>query len=347
MNLIQINNILSILCQVYGMVFAASFQLFNKFEIQGLIRTTTMIRTKRIDGRFVFWRPANFLRRTALTKLLDICTNLILITAGSILCAVTVNGILIPFDFQSGGFIGLVLIIHHFIPDLDMALWYFLLNIPVFILGWRYVGKRFFLYSCAGMAIFSIAVRWIHFSIPIQEKMLAAILAGIISGAGAGLILRSFGSAGGMDILSIILLKRYAIRLGTSVLTLNIIILGFCAYFFSIDSALYTLAFLYVSTKVLNVVVYGFSQRKAVYIISKRWKRIQKEILDTIHRGVTILEARGGYSGEEAKMLFSVITFQELPRIKKILYDIDPKAFIVVNDTLEVMGNRIGNQPHW
>ena len=306
-----------------------------------------MMYTKRIDGRYAYWWPANIFRRTTMIKFLEICTNLMLIAAGSILCAVTVNGILIPFDFQSGGFVGLALIIHHFFPDLNLALLYFLLNIPVFILGWRYVGKRFFLYSCVGMVIFSIAVRWIHFPIPMQEKMLASILAGIISGAGAGLILRSFGSAGGMDILSIILLKRYAVRLGTSVLTLNIIILGFCAYFFSIDSALYTLAFLYVSTKVLNVVVYGFSQRKAVYIISKQWQRIQKEIMDTVHRGVTILDARGGFSGQEVKMLFSVITFQELPRIKKILYDIDPNAFLVVNDTLEVMGNRIGNQPHW
>lgn len=306
-----------------------------------------MLHVKRIDGRCTERRPANMLRRSTITKLLEIFTNLALISSGSILCAVTVNGILIPFDFQSGGFVGLALIIHHFFPDLNLAVLYFLLNIPVFILGWRYVGKRFFLYSCAGMVIFSIAVRWIHFPIPMQEKMLAAILAGIISGAGAGLILRSFGSAGGMDILSIILLKRYAVRLGTSVLTLNIIILGFCAYFFSIDSALYTLAFLYVSTKVLNIVVYGFSQRKAVYIISKQWECIQKEILDTIHRGVTILEARGGFTGQETKMLFSVVTFQELPRIKKILYDIDPKAFLVVNDTLEVMGNRIGNQPHW
>ncbi|MCG6910907.1 MAG: YitT family protein [Deltaproteobacteria bacterium] len=306
-----------------------------------------MIQKQEIGRAYAFRRLSGIFRHVAMAKLLEICSNLMLITVGSILCAATVNGILIPFGFQSGGFVGVVLIVHHFFSGLNVAGLYFLLNIPVFLLGWRYVGKRFFLYSCAGMVIFSAAVRWIYFPIPMQEKMLAAILAGIISGAGSGLILRSLGSAGGMDILSIILLKRYSVRLGSSVLTLNIVILGFCAYFFSVDSALYTLGFLYVSTKVLNIVVYGFSQRKAVYIVSSKWQRIQEEILNTIQRGVTILEARGGFTGQEIKMLFSVVTFQELPRIKKILYAIDPQAFLVVNDTLEVMGNRIGNQPHW
>lgn len=138
------------------------------------------------------------------------------------------------------------------------------------------------LYSVAGMTIFSLAVAWMHPTIPVHDKMLAAIFAGIVSGAGGGVILKSLGSAGGMDILSIILLKRFSIRLGTSILVLNGLILTFAAYVFSLQDALYTLIFLFVSTQVLNVVVYGLSQ-----------------------------------------------------------------AFVVVSDTLEVMGNGIGNQPHW
>jgi uncharacterized membrane-anchored protein YitT (DUF2179 family) len=307
-----------------------------------------MIRSKTMDKRTrLFSLSFGHIKRQTLVRVREVVLNIMLIALGSLLCSVTVNGILIPFEFQSGGFVGLALIFHHLFPAYDIAVLYFILNIPVFILGWQYVGRRFFLYSCAGMVIFSLAVQWVHIPIPVHEKLLAAILAGIISGAGAGLILRSFGSAGGMDILSIILLKRFSIRLGTSVLALNSLILGFCAYFFSIDNALYTLGFLYVSTKVLNVVVYGFSQRKAVYIISNQWKFIQKEILDKVHRGVTILGGRGGYTGREVNMLFSVVTYPELPRIKKLVYDIDPGAFLVVNDTLEVMGNRIGNQPHW
>ena len=285
--------------------------------------------------------------RGAFESIGQILWNILLVSIGSAICAVAVNGILIPHGFLSGGFVGMTLIIHYLAPMLPVSLLYFVLNIPVYCLGWMYIGKRFFLYSVAGMIIFSLAVAWIHVSIPIKDKMLAAIFGGIISGAGGGVILRSLGSAGGMDILSIILLKRFSIRLGSSILVLNTMILAFAAYVFSLEDALYTLIFLFVSTQVLNVVVYGLSQRKVVYIISPRWETIYREIINKVQRGVTILKGRGGYTGQEIQMLFTVISHQELPRLKNLINDIDNEAFVVVSDSLETMGKSIGNQPHW
>jgi uncharacterized membrane-anchored protein YitT (DUF2179 family) len=150
-----------------------------------------------------------------------------------------------------------------------------------------------------------------------------------------------------MDILSIILFKRFSIRLGTSILVLNVLILSFAAYVFSMEEALYTLVFLFVSTQVLNMVIYGLSQRKAVHIISPEWEKIQRSIMETIHRGVTLIDGRGGYTGQDIQVVFTVISHQELPRLKKLIQDIDSQAFVVVSDTLEVMGRSIGNQPHW
>jgi uncharacterized membrane-anchored protein YitT (DUF2179 family) len=273
--------------------------------------------------------------------------NLFLITSGSLICALAINGILIPHGFLSGGFVGTTLIIHYLIPSLPVAGLYFVLNIPVYFLSWKYIGRRFFLYSVIGMVVFSLAMFWKPFIIPIHDKILAAIFAGILSGAGGGIILKSFGSAGGMDILSIILFKRFSIRLGTSILVLNSLILSFAAYVFSIEEALYTLIFLFVSTQVLNVVMYGLSQRKAVYVISPHWESIYRGIMEKIQRGVTIIGGRGGYTGQDIQMVFTVISHQELPRLKKLINDIDPRAFVVVSDTLEVMGHKIGNQPHW
>lgn len=277
----------------------------------------------------------------------SILWNLFLITSGSLICALAINGILVPHGFLSGGFVGMALIVHYLVPVLPVSLLYFVLNIPVYCLGWMYIGKRFFLYSAAGMIIFSLAVAWIHFPLPVHDKMLAAIFAGIISGAGGGIILRSLGSAGGMDILSIILFKRFSIRLGSSILALNGLILAFTAYVFSLEDALYSLIFIFVATQMINLVVFGFSQRKVVYIVSPRWEAIYREIMDKIHRGVTILNGRGGYTGQEIQMLFTVISHQELPRLKKLINDLDSQAFVVVGDTLETMGNGIGNQPHW
>lgn len=298
---------------------------------------------KPIAGKFVFHLP----NRGTLQFAGQVLWNLFLIASGSVICATAVNGILIPHGFLSGGFVGMTLIIHYLIPILPISVVYFVLNIPVYCLGWMYIGKRFFLYSVAGMTIFSLAMTWMQLTIPVQDKILAAILAGLISGAGGGLILRSLGSAGGMDILSIILLKRFSIRLGYSILALNGLILTFAAYFFSVEDALYTLIFLFVSTQVLNVVVYGLSQRKAVYIISQHWESIYRQIMDKVHRGVTIIGGRGGYTNREIQMLFTVISHQELPRLKKLINDIDNQAFVVVSDTLETMGKGIGNQPHW
>jgi uncharacterized membrane-anchored protein YitT (DUF2179 family) len=184
-------------------------------------------------------------------------------------------------------------------------------------------------------------------TIPVQDKLLAAILAGIILGTGSGIILKSLGSAGGTDILSVILLQRFSIRLGTTRLAFNTMVLTAAALLFSIENALYTLVYLYVSAQILNLVVTGLSQRKAIFIISPRWQEISRGILDEIHRGVTILRGQGGYSQQEQQILYTVVTFREMAALKQIVRHHDPAAFVVVTDTTEVMGHRIGNQPHW
>jgi uncharacterized membrane-anchored protein YitT (DUF2179 family) len=273
--------------------------------------------------------------------------NLFLITLGSALCTVAVNGILIPHKFFGAGFTGVALIIHYMFPSLSVAVIYFILNVPVFALGWMYVGRRFFLYSIAGMFIFSGTLVLIHVQLPVHDKMLSALFAGIIVGAGSGIILRSLGSAGGLDILSVIFLKRFSIRLGTTILAVNSVLLGAGAILFSLEDALYTLIYIFVCSYMVNLVVTGLSQRKAVYIISPRWEEISQEIMDKIQRGVTIIKGQGGYTGRDEQILYTIITFRELPQLKQLICSVDPDAFVVVTDTLEVVGNRIGNQPHW
>jgi len=273
--------------------------------------------------------------------------NLGLISVGSVLCAVAINGILIPHKFVSGGFTGLALTIHYLLPALPVAWLYFILNVPLFALGWKYVGRRFFIYSIAGMIIFSCALKWVNASLPVQDQVLSALLAGIISGAGAGVILRSVGSAGGLDILSVIVFQRFSVRLGTTNLAFNSLVLAAAAMLFSLERALYTLVYIYVTSYILNLVVTGLSQRKAVFIISPRWQEISQEIFEKLNRGLTVIKGQGGYSGQQEQILYTVITFRELPRLKGIIRRLDPNAFVVVTETLEVMGQRIGNQPHW
>ena len=277
----------------------------------------------------------------------EILWHLGLIGLGSGLCAVAINGILIPHRFVSGGLVGLSLVIHYLFPTLQVGLLYLILNIPLFVMGWMYVGRRFFVYSIAALLIFTGAVTWVKVAVPVHEMLPSAILAGIITGAGTGIILRSWGSAGGLGILSIILLKRFSIRLGSTILAFNAAILVLTAALFTVDKAIYTLIYLYVSSSMVNLVVTGLSQRKAVHIVSPKWEEISQKIMEELKRGVTIIGGRGGYTGKEEQILYTVLTFREVPQLKQLIHRIDQDAFVVVSDTLEVMGQRIGNQPHW
>lgn len=266
---------------------------------------------------------------------------------GSLICCTAVNGILIPQKFFGAGFTGLALLIYYLFDAIPVSALYLLLNIPVFALGWIYVGRRFFLYSIAGMVFFTAALQWTHVVIPVHDKILSSILAGIIMGLGSGIILRSLGSAGGLDILSVILLKRFSVRLGSTILAFNSTVLILGAFLISLEGALYTLIYVYVNSFIVDFVVTGLSQRRTVLIISREWERISREIMERIDRGVTHVHGRGGFTGEEIQLLYTVITFREVPRLKQIAKGIDPNVFLVVSDTLEVVGTRIGNQPHW
>ncbi len=277
----------------------------------------------------------------------SILRNLGLISIGSVICAVAINGILVPKAFVSGGVTGLALVIHYLAPGISLGALYLLLNIPLFALGWKYVGRRFFLYSIVGTFLFSLAVEWISIPISIQDKFLAALLAGIIMGVGLGVILRSAGSSGGTDILSVMILMRFSISLGNTTLAFNSAVLIMTAILFSLESALYTLVFIYVTARVMDLVVTGLSQRKSVMIISKSKTELVRSILEKLDRGVTVIQAKGGYSDEPSDIIYTVIAFRELPRLKRLVTAVDPDAFLVVTETTEVMGQRIGNQPHW
>ena len=276
-----------------------------------------------------------------------ICWNLLLISLGSVLCALSINGILIPKGFYGAGFTGIALLVHYVAPSLPVALIYLTINIPLFGVGWKYVGRRFFYYSIVGMLIFTAAVEWVHFPVPVNDQILNALLAGILMGTGSGIILKSQGSAGGLDILSVVLLKRFSVRLGSTILAFNVAVLTAGAILFTLEKALYTLVYLYVNAHMVNVMITGLSQRKAVQIITPQWEDIAQHIMRDMHRGVTILNGQGAYSGKAEKILYTVITFRELAVLKRLIADHDPDAFVVVTDTLEVMGQRIGNQPHW
>ena len=141
--------------------------------------------------------------------------------------------------------------------------------------------------------------------------------------------------------------KRYSIRPGTTILFFNVLLLLSAAFRFPLEMVLYTLIHLYVGRHFMNFMVFGLSQRKSVMIVSAQWKEISDNIMNELQRGVTVMPGTGGFTDQELHILYTVVTFNELVRLKEFIRKSDPRAFVVVTDTLEVMGKNIGNQPHW
>jgi len=272
--------------------------------------------------------------------------NLGLVTVGSIMQAFGVNVILVPQHFLSGGATGISLIVHYLFPPLGVGFLYLLANIPFALLGWFSVSRRFMYYTVFGIAVFSFAASVIPPTglLHIDNKILSAILGGIIYGLGGGIILRSAGSGGGLDILAVYLNKKWEIRLGWTYFLFNSVLLIGGAIIFSLETALYTLVFIFTTGKVIDAVVTGFNQRKQILIVSDQPDLLAQEILKHLNRGVTFLEGEGAYTHNSKRIIFSIVSLMELARMKDLIFETDPHAFVVINDTLEVLGYRHGSR---
>lgn len=278
------------------------------------------------------WEPKNIFN----TKTFE---SLSLILLGTAISGWSIDALIIPHRFLSGGISGVSLLTYYLASFPPVWLSILILNIPIFILGWHEVSFRFVLYSLIGMlGLSGFIFIFTGASFPIYDDILTAILAGVFLGVGSGLTFRAGGSQGGIDIVSIYLNRHYSIRIGHTIFTINILILVAAGIIISIDLALYTMIMMFVSSRVLDRIQAGFNQRKSVMIISNASRTIAQGILHNLNRGVTILKGEGGYTGQSQDVVYTVITMLELVRLKELVWTTDSNAFIIVNDTVEVIG---------
>ncbi len=269
--------------------------------------------------------------------------NLGWIIAGSLVFVIGMNAVLIPQKLLSGGVVGVAVIIHYLYPSVDVGALYFLCNVPLALLGWFSISRRFMGYTLFGMVFFSVAASWVKVpEITVSDPFLGAVLAGVVCGTGGGMVLRSLGSAGGLDILAVYLNARWGIRVGIVYMAANAFILAVGGYLFNLEKALFSLVYVYASSRVVDAVMAGFNRRKMVLIITSKGREIADFILYGIQRGITFLKGTGGFSGEERDVLLTITTLTELPKLKEAIFRVDPHAFVVINDTLEVLGKRHG-----
>lgn len=280
-------------------------------------------------------------KRQALSS---ISWNLLLITVGSLLYGIGVKAIVVPQNFITGGITGVSLLCFYATNILSPGIWYFIINTPLFLLGWKLVSRRFFLYSLYGMVMSSIWFELITFTIPLHDPFLVMLAGGTVVGAGAGIVFHSLGSLGGNDIIAIVLHQKFNIRMGTFFFAFNLVLFAFSFGALNLEMVLYSLAMSFITSFVLEHVLTMFNQRKMVLIISEAHEAIARDINKTLRRGVTYLEGKGAYSGREKKIILTVVHNYQLKRLESLALHHDPAAFMITENTFNVLGKGFSKQ---
>jgi uncharacterized membrane-anchored protein YitT (DUF2179 family) len=264
--------------------------------------------------------------------------NLLLITMGAWIFSFGVKAIVVPQGFITGGIAGVGLLSYYFSEILSPGIWYFIINIPLFIIGWALVSRRFFLYSIYGMVVSSIFMELVRFQVPVNDPFLAALAGGAIVGAGTGITLHSLGSLGGNDIVAIVMNQKYSMRMGTYFFIFNLILFAFSFVVLNVDTILYSLAMSFVTSVVLDHVLTMFNQRKVAFIISDHSTSIAEMVHQRLRRGATYLHGSGTYTEKRKRIILTVVNNYQLKRLEELVFNIDPQAFLITENTFNVLG---------
>ncbi|WP_291329426.1 YitT family protein [Desulfovibrio sp. UCD-KL4C] len=270
--------------------------------------------------------------------------NIFLLVMGSFIFVVGYNGIAAHHDFVPGALYGLAVVLKTITQELSLSRWYLLLNIPLFIMAWKGVSRRFFFLNLLTMCMITFMTSYVHLDLGIHNEMYAAIASGAFMGAGCGVILRSYGGGGGLDVVAVILNQRFGLRFGVFYFVINAVVMGFALSRFTPDIIVASLVMLFISSVLTEYVLSIFNQRKAVRIISRESNKILYEITMVKKMHATLIPGKGGYSGENINMIYSITDNLRLRSLEQLVFDIDPQAIFVVENTFSVIGQNINRR---
>lgn len=275
---------------------------------------------------------------------MKIIKNLLLLICGSFVAGVGLNLFLEPFGIAPGGLSGVAVLISHIAGDIiPVGLLTFLLNIPLFIPGYKYLGREFILKSVIGTVMFSVAIDVTSFfvgKLQGEDILLYALWGGAAIGLGFGMIFRGGASTGGTDIAARLLQRKISLlTIGQAVLWFDIIFLVIVAVVYrSVESAFYTGIAVFVSSKVVDYVEAGINYAKEVCVFTEKPDGIAQEIMSKLERGVSKVDAEGMYTGNKKYMLICVVYNRQVSEVRHIVDKYDPDAFITIKEVRETKG---------
>lgn len=269
-----------------------------------------------------------------------------IITLGAVIYALAFDWFVAPNQIAMGGVTGLAQIVNALVPVLPVGVLSILVNVPLFLAGWRLLGGRLLVSSLYAMAVSSLAIdviAWMH-TFPPMDPILATLYGGAGMGVGLGLVFSQGATAGGTDIIGKLLKLKFPwLPIGKLVMIPDMVVVILAAVVFgTVNAALYGLIQMYLLSKVMDMILYGWDTSRVAYIITDRWEETVQGLLD-MNRGVTLLQGKGAYTGAEKQVLLVAFRQREIVPIKRMLREIDPKAFFIVCDAHEILGEGFGD----
>ncbi|MCE4051102.1 MULTISPECIES: YitT family protein [Bacillaceae] len=262
------------------------------------------------------------------------------IILGSVMMGIGIEEFLVPNQILDGGIVGISIILSHLL-SVKLGFFIFLLNIPFFYIGYKQIGKTFALSTLLGITVLSITTILLH-DVPVftEDLLLATVFGGIILGVGVGIVLRFGGSLDGTEILALLFSKKLPFSVGEIIMFFNFFIFITAGFVFTWDRAMYSIIAYFIAFKVIDIVIAGLDESKSAWIISDNAEVIGETIIARLGRGVTYLKGEGAYTGDNKKVIFCVINRLEEAKLKLIVEELDPTAFLAVANIAEVRGGR-------
>lgn len=271
-------------------------------------------------------------------KILKYLKEYLIITVGCFFYAVSINYFFISNHLAEGGVAGICLILFYLFK-LPVGIMYFVINIPLLIMGWKLVGRDFLFKTLYGTSCLSFLITLTEtWKGPSNDIMLGSIYGGVLIGIGLGLIFMVNGSTGGTDVVARILNRYFDIPLGRTMIILDVVILGIAAIFFGKEIVMYTLISMTIVSKAIDYFQDGYTKAKGITIISSKSEEIKERIMNETGRGTTIIKGEGGFTGNEIDLLFCVVSKFEVTKVKTIVKETDSFAFLTISDVSEVLG---------
>lgn len=260
---------------------------------------------------------------------------------GTFIVAIALEGFLLPNKIIDGGVIGLSMMLSY-ITKWNLGLLIFAINIPFIIMAFKAIGKKFVINTLFATAMLAVMTNLVHHIKPAtSDLLLATIFGGIFLGFGVGLILRNNASLDGTEMLSIVISKKLKIfSVGGLLMGMNLFIYAGAGFLFGWNRALYSILTYYVASKVIDTVLEGLDKAKSIRIVSDKSKEIGDIIMKELDISVTYMKTMGGYSRQEKIMTFCIVNKFDMPKLKELVHEVDPTAFIVTEDVHEVEGGR-------